>query len=73
MKISLDGLLESVATGLEDSRGHSEGGKGYTLRELAANLIEVRDRTERGDLTALDEFFEIYTVAGKSDYKRTPA
>lgn len=32
----------------------------WVLGELVKNLKELRDRTQNGDLSALDEFFDLY-------------
>jgi hypothetical protein len=68
MMVSLDGLLIQASDSLV---AQSDGGLAYAVRELLGNLTELRDRTEQGDYTALDEFFAIYVVTEKEAYKRS--
>ena len=70
MKVSYIGLLNNAAADLERGTGHSEGGRAFGLRELAKNLDELRERTVKGDYTALDEFFNIYVGQGGQPYTR---
>lgn len=46
-----------------------DGGRKHTLVEMVRNLKELRERTARGDLTALDEFFGLYVFNGDAGYK----
>jgi hypothetical protein len=34
--------------------------KAWLLDELVKNLKELRDRTEAGDMSAIDEFFDLF-------------
>jgi hypothetical protein len=70
MKVSLDGLLENAASDLHNARAP---GTAYMVRQLLGHLTELRDRTEQGDYTALDEFFTLYVLTGKEEYGRTLA
>lgn len=69
MKTDLDGLLLGAAGDLDGPDG-SGGGRAAALRTLAANLRELSDRTEAGDLAALDEFFGLYVFEGRGVYAR---
>lgn len=42
----------------------------HTLIEMIENLKELRDRTIKNDLSALDEFFALYVFDDKAEYKR---
>ena len=44
----------------------------FALDNVVNNLKELRDRTAKGDLTSLDEFFEIFVFDDDQDYKRLP-
>lgn len=56
MKTSLNGLLFNVA---QSVGGHY----GAALKNLLANLTELKQRTDQGDMeAALQEFFKIYVV-----------
>lgn len=55
MRTSLTGLLTAVA---DSVRGHY----GMALRNLLANLAELKIRTDSGDQSALTEFFSIYVI-----------
>lgn len=66
MKISLTGMLTNARRALpEDQRDVA-----YMLRQLQKHLLELRERTNRGDLTALDEFFALYVVEDAERYSR---
>lgn len=47
---------------IENAVRHSQakGGHAFLLAELVRHLKELRDRTDRGDMTAVTEFFELY-------------
>lgn len=62
MKVNLKGLLTSAG---QEAGGHFR----HTLPELYDNLVELRERTQKGDMAAIDEFFALYVIheqAGKS-------
>jgi hypothetical protein len=61
MTCNLTGLLNNAAGILDDS-GVAVGGYAFALRELAGNLRELKERTDKGDMTALTEFFAVYKV-----------
>lgn len=60
MKENLDGLLGNAGDAAK--KGDKMYGRmyAYSLKELAKNLRDLRDRTRAGDMKALDEFFSIY-------------
>ena len=60
MNIDLEGMLQNAADCIPASR--DVGGYRHTLPELGRNLRELRNRTKRGDMAALDEFFGLYKV-----------
>jgi hypothetical protein len=47
----------------------SNGNK-YVVTEMIKNLKELRDRTAKGDITALDEFFGLYIFSDGVEYTR---
>lgn len=55
MKVNLKGLLTTAG---REAGGHFR----HTLPELYGNLVELRERTLRGDMTVLDEFFALYVI-----------
>lgn len=65
MLIDVNGLLANAAEGV--------GGIRSDLELLGENLRELCDRTEAGDLSALDDFFAIYVFEGRGDYARPSA
>lgn len=60
MNQSLPGLLLRVGEIVAHANPQDGPGHSYALHNLMNNLRELRDRTKAGDMTALDEFFEIY-------------
>lgn len=40
------------------------------LPQLADNLRELRDRTQAGDMSALDEFFALYVFGDERERER---
>ena len=70
MRTSLTGLFASAATCIQGHRARYYRG---ALDELSDHLRQLRDRTEVGDLSALDEFFDIYTFDGAGAYDRKEA
>lgn len=55
MKVNLKGLLTSAG---QEAGGHFR----HTLPELYDNLVELRERTQKGDMVAIDEFFALYVI-----------
>lgn len=41
--------------------------KAWCLDELVRNLKELRDRTDAGDMKALDEFFAVFVFNDSND------
>lgn len=41
--------------------------KAWALNELVRNLKELRDRTNAGDMAALDEFFALFVFNDNQD------
>jgi len=68
MKVSLDGLLKNSAAAVGGMWKHS-------LLELLENLRELRQRTQAGDMVALEEFFKVYgfteNKTGTDDAKKS--
>jgi hypothetical protein len=62
MKCNVYSLLNHAAGELEDENGESVAGYGFALRELANNLRELKERTDKGDMAAVAEFFTVYVV-----------
>lgn len=60
MRVNVSHMLHCAAI---EAGGHYR----HALPELVANLRELRDRTQAGDLTALDEFFSLYTFGDERD------
>ena len=63
MKVSIDGLLLRAAAQLKLQGDDSA--YGFMLEELCNNLIELRDRTQAGDMAAVKEFFDVYVTSKK--------
>ena len=69
MKINIENCANQIGSddGADDMRMHS-------VKEMIGNLKELRDRTAAGDMTALDEFFNLYVFNDdESDYERKPS
>lgn len=67
MRVDLGGLVENVLRGRRYKYGED-----FMLRQLVKHLQQLRDRTERGDLTVLDDFFSCYIFDMGTDYERQP-
>lgn len=50
----------------------ANGGRAYVIKEMVENLKELRDRTSKGDLSVLDEFFNLYLFNDDKKYHRDP-
>lgn len=51
------------------NRGSSRD-KAWVLGELVRNLKELRDRTDAGDMAALDEFFDLFVFSDSQSVDR---
>jgi len=65
MKVSISGLLNSLKLKKRVNKFDA-----YLLEKFEEHLKELRDRTEVGDMTALDEFFGLYVFDDHKEYKR---
>lgn len=65
MRVDIQNMLRQIGESASRKYGYQ-----YMLSEFAKNLRELRDRTERGDMAALDEFFKIYVFSDMKDYAR---
>ena len=65
MKVSISGLLCIIKRKRAVNKFDA-----FLLGEFEKHLKELRDRTEAGDMTALDEFFGLYVFDGCKDYRR---
>ena len=65
MKVSISGLLYGLKLKKRVNKFDA-----YLLGKFEEHLRELRDRTEAGDMTALDEFFWLYVFDDHKEYKR---
>ncbi len=65
MRVDIENMLRQIGESASRKFGYQ-----YMLSEFSKNLRELRDRTERGDMAALDEFFKIYVFSDLKDYAR---
>ena len=61
MKVSCDGLLGRIV----DGRERANKGNRYILGCMLDHLKEMADRFYSGDVTAVDEFFQLYCLDRK--------
>lgn len=66
MRVDIENMLRQIGESASKRYGYQ-----YMLSEFTKNLRELRDRTERGDMAALDEFFKIYVFSDLKDYARS--
>lgn len=51
----------SMQLNIENAIGFGKKGElKWVLEELVRNLKELKKRTDKGDMTAIDEFFDIF-------------
>lgn len=74
MRINVQNMLRQVGHALPR---RNTAAYPYVLKQLAEHLLQLRDRTQAGDLVALDEFFALYVFDDGRAYERqspvTPA
>lgn len=68
MRINIQNMLRQAANAIPRKR--DSGAYRYVLGQLAGHLLQLRDRTQACDLTALDEFFKLYVFDDGKEYSR---
>jgi len=71
MRINIQNMLRQAGHAIPSDR--DTGAYSFVLQQLGGHLLQLRDRTQAGDLTALDEFFKLYVFNDGKDYTRSPA
>jgi hypothetical protein len=66
MRVNIENMLRQIASAVH----RSPYGYAFMLGELSKHLRQLRDRTEAGDSTALDEFFRLYVFDDQKEYAR---
>lgn len=69
MRINIQNMLRQAGHAIPSHR--DTGAYSYVLQQLAGHLLQLRDRTQTGDMTALDEFFKLYVFDDGKDYGRS--
>jgi hypothetical protein len=69
MRVDIENMLRQIS----DRVRSAPYGYTYMLESLTKNLRELRDRTQSGDMAALDEFFGFYIFSDHKEYKRGAA
>jgi hypothetical protein len=65
MRVNVENMLRQIGAEVGNRYAY-----GHMLQTIAKDLLELRDRTQSGDLGALDEFFAIYVFNDGKTYSR---
>lgn len=68
MRVNIQNMLRQAGNAIPSHRDTCA--YSYMLQVLAGHLLQLRDRTQADDLTALDEFFQLYVFDDGKDYAR---
>lgn len=66
MRVDIENMLRQIGAQVGNRYAYQ-----HMLGQLAKNLLELRDRTQAGDLTALNAFFAIYVFGDGKTYVRS--
>jgi hypothetical protein len=66
MRVNIENMLRQIGAQVGNRYAYQ-----HMLGQLAKDLLELRDRTQAGDLSALDEFFAGYVFGDGRTYARS--